>query len=188
MQPPTPPSASALLQTRLPLPYPSSQSQLSASGMRETSSIEAGSAPVISANFARHGAVTQMLKGWNSLFQSKKYIGSNFLTLYQRKDTPLVLTHVKSGLWMHKVRHSHSLTACLVRCTTGHAPIGVYHSQFFPEESTTCSCGFPMETVSHILYQCLSHKRESDLKEQLCYTWLLKLLEANKTAFVFNVP
>jgi hypothetical protein len=42
----------------------------------------------ISADFARHGAVTQMLDGWNSLFQSKKYIGSNFLTLYQRKDTP----------------------------------------------------------------------------------------------------
>jgi hypothetical protein len=49
-----------------------------------------------------------MLKGWNSLFQSKKYIGLNFLTLYQRKDTPFVLTHVKSGLWMHKVGHSHS--------------------------------------------------------------------------------
>jgi hypothetical protein len=37
--------------------------------------IKEGSAPVISANFARHGAVTQMLEGWNSLFQSKKYIG-----------------------------------------------------------------------------------------------------------------
>jgi hypothetical protein len=56
--------------------------------------VEVGSAPVISANFARHGAVTQMLEGWNSLFQSKKYIGSNFLTLYQRKDTPLIPTHV----------------------------------------------------------------------------------------------
>jgi hypothetical protein len=59
--------------------------------------IEAGSVPVIPAAFARHRAVTWMLKGWNSLFQSKKYIGSNFLTLYQRKDTPLILTHVKSG-------------------------------------------------------------------------------------------
>jgi hypothetical protein len=39
-----------------------------------------------------------MLKGWNSLFQSKKYIGSNFLTLYQRKNTPFIPTHVKSGL------------------------------------------------------------------------------------------
>jgi hypothetical protein len=37
MWPPTPPSASALLQTRLPLPYPSSQSQLSTSGVRGTS-------------------------------------------------------------------------------------------------------------------------------------------------------
>jgi hypothetical protein len=114
--------------------------------------IKAGSAPVISANFARCGAVTQMLEGWNSMFQSKKYIRSNFLTLYQRKDTPLVPTHVKSGLWMRKVGHSHSLTARLVHCTTGHAPIGAFRSRFFLEESTACRCGFPMETVSHVLY------------------------------------
>jgi hypothetical protein len=150
--------------------------------------VEAGSAPVISANFARRRAVTQMLEGWNLLFQSKKYIRSNFLTLYQRKDTPFVPTHVKSGLWMCKVRHSHSLTAHLVHCTTRHAPIGVYHSRFFPEESTACSCGFLMETVSHVLYQCRSHKWESDPKEQLRYMWLLKFLEANESTFAFNVP
>jgi hypothetical protein len=129
-----------------------------------------------------------MLEGWNSLFQSKKYIGLNFLTLYQRKDTPFVPTHVKSGLWMRKVGHSHSLTARLVHCTTGHAPIGAYRSRFFPEESTACSCGFPMETVSHVLYQCPSHKQELDPKEQLWYVWLLKFLEANESAFAFNIP
>jgi hypothetical protein len=150
--------------------------------------IEAGSAPVISADFARRGAVTWMLEGWNSLFQSKKYIGLNFLTLYQRKDTPFIPTNVKSGPWTCKVGHSHSLTARLVYCTTSHAPIGAYCSQFFPEESMTCSCGFPMETVSHVLYQCPSHKQELDPKEQLHYTWLLKFLEANETAFAFNVP
>jgi hypothetical protein len=116
--------------------------------------VKVGSVPVISADFARCGVVTQMLKGWNSLFQFKKYIGLNFLTLYQRKNTTFILTHVKSGLLMRKVGHSHTLTICLVRCTTRHAPIGVYHSRFFPEESTACSCGFPMETVSHVLYQC----------------------------------
>jgi hypothetical protein len=126
--------------------------------------IKAGSAPVISANFARCRAVTRMLKGWNSLFQSKKYIGSNFLTLYQRKDTPFVPTHVKSGPWMCKVGHSHSLTAHLVCCTIGHAPIGAYRSRFFPEESMACRCGFPMETVSHILYRCPSHEWELDPK------------------------
>jgi hypothetical protein len=144
--------------------------------------------PVISANFARRSVVTQMLEGWNSLFQSKKYIGLNFLTVYQRKDTPLVPTHVKSGLWMCKVRHSHSLTACLVCCTTRHAPIGAFHSRFFPEESTACRCGFPMETVSHILYQCPSHEWELEPKEQLRYSWLLKFLEANESVFAFNVP
>jgi hypothetical protein len=92
------------------------------------------------------------------------------------------------GLWMCKVGHSHSLTTCLVHCTTGHAPIGAFQSKFFPEESTACRCGFPMETVSHILYQCLSHKRESEPKEQLHYAWLLEFLEANKSAFTFNVP
>jgi hypothetical protein len=150
--------------------------------------VEVGSVPVISADFVRHRAVTRMLEVWNSLFQSKKYIGSNFLTLYQRKDTPLILTHVKNGLWMHKVRHSHSLTACLVRCTTGHTPIGAYHSRFFPEESTACRCGSTMETVSHLLYWCLSHEWESEPKEQLCYLWLLEFLEANKSMFVFDVP
>jgi hypothetical protein len=150
--------------------------------------VKAGSAPVISADFVRHRVVTWMLEGWNSLFQSKKYIGSNFLTLYQRKDTPFVLTHVKSGPWMCKVGHSHSLTARLVRCTTGHAPIGAYHSRFFPEESTACSCSFPMETVSHILYWCPSHKQKLDPKEQLQYSWLLEFLEVNESAFAFDVP
>jgi hypothetical protein len=150
--------------------------------------IKAGSVPVISANFARCRAVTWMFKGWNSLFQSKKYIRLNFLTLYQRKDTPFVPTHVKSGLWMHKVGHSHVLTACLVHCTTGYAPIGAYCSRFFPEESTACRCCFPMETVSHVLYRCPSHEWELEPKEQLHYSWLLKFLEVNESVFAFDVP
>jgi hypothetical protein len=150
--------------------------------------VEAGSAPVISADFARCRVVTRMLEGWNSLFQSKEYTRSNFLTLYQRKDTPFVLAHVKSGLWMRKVGHSHSLTAHLVCCTTRHAPIVAYHSRFFPEESTACRCSFPMETVSCVLYRCLSHEQELEPKEQLCYLWLLKFLEANESVFAFNVP
>jgi hypothetical protein len=150
--------------------------------------VKAGGAPVISADFARRGAVTRMLEGCDSLFQSKKYIGSNFLTLYQRKDTPFILTHVKSGPWMRKAGHSHSLTARLVCCTTGHAPIWAYCSIFFPEESMACRCDFPMETVSYILYQCLSHEQELDPKEQLCYLWLLKFLEANESVFAFDVP
>jgi hypothetical protein len=65
---------------------------------------------------------------------------------------------------------------------------GAYRSQFFPEESMACRCGFPMETVSHILYRCLSHERELEPKEQLRYSWLLEFLEANKTVFAFDVP
>jgi hypothetical protein len=45
--------------------------------------VKAGSVPVISADFTRCRAVTQMLEGWTSLFQSKKYIGLNFLTLHR---------------------------------------------------------------------------------------------------------
>jgi hypothetical protein len=45
-----------------------------------------------------------------------------------------------------------------------------------------------METVSHILYQCLSHKQELEPKEKLHYAWLLKFLEANKSASVFDIP
>jgi hypothetical protein len=83
---------------------------------------------------------------------------------------------------------SHSLTAHLVHCTTRHAPIWAFHSRFFPEESMTCRCGFPMETVSHILYRCPSHEQKLEPKEQLQYSWLLKFLEANKSVFVFDVP
>jgi hypothetical protein len=100
----------------------------------------------------------------------------------------VVRLELPSGPWMHKAGHSHSLTACLVHCTTGHAPIRAYRSRFFPEESTACRCGFPMETVSHILYQCPSHEQESDPKERLCYLWLLEFLEVNESAFTFVVP
>jgi hypothetical protein len=51
-----------------------------------------------------------------------------------------------------------------------------------------CRCGFLMETVSHILYWCPSHEWELEPKEQLCYLWLLKFLEANKSVFVFDIP
>jgi hypothetical protein len=45
-----------------------------------------------------------------------------------------------------------------------------------------------METVSHVLYQCPSHKWGLDPKEQLHYVWLLKFLEVNESVFVFDVP
>jgi hypothetical protein len=45
-----------------------------------------------------------------------------------------------------------------------------------------------METVSHVLYRCPSHERESEPKEQLRYSWLLEFLEANQTVFAFDVP
>jgi hypothetical protein len=45
-----------------------------------------------------------------------------------------------------------------------------------------------METVSHVLYWCLSHEWESEPKEQLHYLWLLKFLEANESVFVFDIP
>jgi hypothetical protein len=45
-----------------------------------------------------------------------------------------------------------------------------------------------METVWHVLYQCLSHEQDLEPKEQLCYSWLLEFLEANESVFVFDVP
>jgi hypothetical protein len=114
--------------------------------------VEAGGEPIISADFAQREAVTCMLSGWDALFRTKKYVGSSFLPLYQGKNTLLVPTHVNSGPWMRRTGHSHELTARLVRCITGHAPIGSFRSRFFPLESTACRCGLPMETVSHVLY------------------------------------
>jgi hypothetical protein len=114
--------------------------------------VEAGGEPIISADFARCEADSRMLSGWIALFRTKKYVGSNFLPLYQGKNTPLVPTHVNSGPWMRRTGHSPELTACLVRCITRHAPIRSFRSRFFPLESTACRCGLPMETVSHVLY------------------------------------
>ena len=129
-----------------------------------------------------------MLKDWEVLFWSKKYIGSNFLPLYQWKDTPLIPTHINGGPWMSKVGHSHTLTARLARCVTSHAPIGAYRARFFPEEPTSCRCGLPMETVQHVLRHCPEFSREDAPKHQLRYKWLVDFLEANDSSFTFDVP
>jgi hypothetical protein len=127
-----------------------------------------------------------MLSGWNALFRTKKYAGSSFLPLYQGKNL-LVPTHVNSGPWMRRTGHSHELTACLVRCITGHAPIGLFRSRFFPLESTACRCGLPMETVSHVLYRCPLYEREEVPSEKLPYKWLVDFLITNENAFAFDV-
>jgi ribonuclease HI len=149
--------------------------------------VEAGGEPTISADFARREAVSCMLSGWNALFRTKKYVGSNFLPLYQGKNTLLVPTHVNSGPWMRRTGHSHELTARLVRCITRHAPIGSFQSRFFPLESTACRCGLPMETVSHVLYRCPLHEREEEPSEKLPYKWLIDFLITNESAFAFDV-
>jgi hypothetical protein len=148
--------------------------------------VEAGGEPTISADFARREAVTRMLSGWNILFRTKKYAGSSFLPLYQGKNL-LVPTHVNSGPWMRRTGHSHELTARLVRCITGHAPIGSFRSRFFPLESTACRCGLPMETVSHVLYRCPLYEREEEPSEKLPYKWLIDFLITNENAFAFDV-
>jgi hypothetical protein len=45
-------------------------------------------------------------------------------------------------------------------------PLGHSNPDFFPKESTACRCGFPMETVSHVLHWCPSHKQELEPKER----------------------
>jgi hypothetical protein len=148
--------------------------------------VEAGGEPTISADFARCEVVTCMLLGWNALFRTKKYAGSNFLPLYQGKKL-LVPTHVNSGPWMHRTGHSHELTARLVRCITRHAPIGSFRSRFFPLESTACRCGLPMETVSHVLYHCPLYEREEVPSEKLPYKWLVDFLITNENTFAFDI-
>jgi hypothetical protein len=88
---------------------------------------------------------------------------------------------------MRRTGHSHELTACLVRCISGHTPIGSFRSRFFPLESTACRCSLPMETVSHILYRCLLHEREEEPSEKLPYKWLIDFLIMNESVFVFDV-
>jgi len=43
---------------------------------------------------------------------------------------------------------------CLIQCHTGHAYIGEFHKQFFPEKSIACKCGENLQTHEHILRLC----------------------------------
>lgn len=149
--------------------------------------VEAGASPLISASYARKDTVSRMLGSWKDSFRDKKYIGNNFLTLYESKDVPLVPTHLNQGPWMRKTGHSNTLTARLAHSVTGHAPIGEYRSRFFPLEPTSCRCGFPLESVRHVYRDCPLFERESRPGRQVRYQWLTTFLESNAGAFAFAV-
>jgi hypothetical protein len=115
----------------------------------------------------------------------------NFVIIFNMLWQHLLASHATSAFFVEVALIAYNKSPTSAKCNfemASIAPIGVYHSRFFPEESMACRCGFLMETVSHVLYWCLSHEQESEPKEQLCYSWLLKFLEANESAFAFNVP
>lgn len=150
--------------------------------------VEAGAAPLITASYTHKDVVDCMLTSWKDLFQAKKYIGSNFLTLYQSKDIPLVPTHLNQGPWMCKTGHSHTLTARLARSVTGHAPIGEYCPRFFPLEPTSCRCRFPLESVRYVYRDCPLFERDSCPGHQVRYQWLTAFLKSNTGTFAFAIP
>jgi len=52
----------------------------------------------------------------------------------------------------------------LIQCRTGHAYIGEFRRQFFPEKSVECECGETLQTREHILRTCA---RYTDYRESL---------------------
>jgi hypothetical protein len=60
--------------------------------------------------------------------------------------------------------------------------------QFALSNKLYIDCIKVINELQETLIQAAKLEWESDPKEQLCYLWLLKFLEANKSVFAFDVP
>jgi hypothetical protein len=60
--------------------------------------------------------------------------------------------------------------------------------QFALSNKLYIDCIEVINELQEMLIQAAKLEWESDPKEQLRYSWLLKFLEANKSVFAFNVP
>jgi len=78
---------------------------------------------------------------WQTHFANSLKKGHYFLNFEDEKEIVIKPTYAKGGSWLPVIGFSNSLCARFTRMTTGHAPIGEYRQRFFPQLSTSCSCG-----------------------------------------------
>jgi hypothetical protein len=143
--------------------------------------VEAGGAPVRTADSARAAATSAMLGDWALMLRDPKYIGRNFLRLRAGAEA-VAPSHIGGGPWMKGVQRSHRLTARLVRAVTGHAPIGEYSERFF-RESSRCMCSHPWESVVHIIHLCPLYTRNPSPGKRYQLVEFVKFLKKNPRAF-----
>ncbi|PPQ95733.1 hypothetical protein CVT25_000768 [Psilocybe cyanescens] len=125
---------------------------------------------------------------WNVLFQDPEYRGRNFLQL-KTVDGAVAQPGGKDNPWVHFANMSSpQLYARMCRCILNHAPIGSYYSRFnLNDGHTSCPCGCPWETRTHILTCKRTYRppRACELRQPTTLCYLHSFLEMNPKAFAF---
>ena len=145
-------------------------------------SVPCGACTRTSVNAVREDVNNSALAAWFKLTVQPSYMGRKFLHLEQLDGELLRLTTVKGGPWIRAAGTEPTLMAQLTRCLTGHAPIGEYYERFNIPEPTRCDCGAPLQTRTHVICACPSHKRKP-MPGQLHS--LVGFLRANPLVFAF---
>ncbi|PPQ93647.1 hypothetical protein CVT25_012522 [Psilocybe cyanescens] len=148
-----------------------------------------GPRPATSFDSLRMQAALSRGAFWNVLFQAPEYRGRNFLQL-KTVDGAVAQPGAKDNPWIHFANMSSpQLYARMCRCILNHAPIGSYYSRFnLNDGHTSCPCGCPWETRTHILTCKRTYRppRTCELRQPTTLCYLHSFLEMNPKAFAFR--
>ena len=112
----------------------------------------APSPSVTTASRLRHLKRTAVTE-WRS--QSAAFLARHHIRFkFKRKAAVPQLWGKSSRQFINAADNDISLLSRFTRLTSGHAPIGSYRQKFFPDKSTECSCGHPLQDVEHLSSQC----------------------------------
>ncbi|PPQ94997.1 hypothetical protein CVT25_003775 [Psilocybe cyanescens] len=149
-----------------------------------------GPTPSTSFDSLRMQAALSHGTSWNVLFQDPEYRGRSFLQL-KTVDGAVAQPGGKNNPWVHFANMSSpQLYARMCRCILNHAPIGSYYSQFnLNDGHTSCMCGCPWETRTHILTCKRTYRspRTCKLRQPTTLCYLHSFLEMNPKAFAFRL-
>jgi len=89
------------------------------------------------------------------------------MDLKDGNNEDIVPTYTKGSLWLKICGCSNTLTACLTRLITNHAPIGIYKLRFFLKEPYNCPCKkAEIETRQPLLFNCKRFKKSWNPKRE----------------------
>jgi len=78
---------------------------------------------------------------WQTSFLTNPNKGQLFMELEDTKLKTIKPTYTKGGSWLPFIGFYNFLYTWATYLITGHAPIGEYRQQFFPNLSSSCPCG-----------------------------------------------